>query len=156
MTSMTPSPDSSRGLQRQVIRLLADLLDYDLPSVSWDINDHVGRAASAHDLGPYLSGTLYNRRNDAAADQVAADGIVAWARALGAVELERDTNHDGWVAWSFTTVFRGVEVYVFTNISDAYDEAYPLPVIDLAAAPLPPRADMYVRRSNGQLAEVMS
>lgn len=136
MTSMTPPTD--KPSQKQLHLVLGDLLDLRLPEIDWSLN----RGQS------HLAGFV-NHRHPRLSDEEAVRIFTPYVRLLGEAPHGFESGA-GVHVWNVEGQFEGIDVRVYCQVSLEYGAEHEAP-----QPALPPRADTYVRRSNGQLAEVV-
>lgn len=102
LSDAAPAVQSARGLQKAMALVLAHLLDHDLPSVAWDVNDY----------SPELAGQM---RRDTGTDDQRRMAMQAWAEFLGG-EVRTHAGK-GFTAMVVEAVYRGVAVRVWTHVA---------------------------------------
>lgn len=140
---MTPPTDTR---QRMAAIVLCDLLERQLPALHHWVVDRVWDTDDVE-----IDGWVNKTPEDGEdmSDHIAT--IAAWSRALSAPirTTSRRADDDPYSLWSCDTVVDGINVTIYARITHGHE---PPQLVDL----LPSRADMYVRRSNGQLAEAVT
>lgn len=147
---MTSPDDKPRARQRLVHIVLGDLLEADLPSISWELEEQPRRFEDDHDLCGWIRGS-WNRDGEYGDSEMARD-MAAWARFLhGEIEIGPSSGK-----WCFDVQVQGVRIRVYASLSAEYVATHEPPrLADLLNRDL---AGQFVRRSApivGELTEVV-